>query len=126
MELIKAYLKLSFYMVHVSCSVADQEVIHTQSTVGSAVNVFHNINFYIEQHDRQYTALRYTHFLLFFFRENLSHSYSKSSILKEVLDKYWHSAFKSEVFQISYNAVLPGCFVCFFEIEKTLPLDILF
>ena len=50
------------------------------------------INFYIEQRDRQYTALRYTHFL-FFFRENLSHSYSKSSISKEFLDKYWHSAF---------------------------------
>ena len=127
MELIKAYLKLSFYMVHVSCSVADQVVIHIQITVCSAVNVFHNIiNFYIEQHDRQYTALRYTHFLLFFFRENLSDSYSKSSILKEVLDEYWHSAFKSEVFQISYNAVLPGCVVCFFEIKKTLPLDVLF
>ena len=118
--LFKAYLKLSFYMVYVSCSVTDQEFIHIQSTVCSAIYVFHNIiNFYIEQHDRQYTTLRYTHFLLFFFRENLSHAYSKSSILKEVLDKYWHSAFKSEVFQISYNAVLPGCVVCFFEIEKT-------
>ena len=81
-------------MIHVSCSVADQEVIHIQRTVCSAIYVFHNIiNFHIEQRDRQYTALRYTHFLLFFFRENLSHSYSKSSILKEVLDKYWHSAF---------------------------------
>ena len=112
--------KLSFYMVHVSCSVADQEVIHIQSTVCSAVNVFHNIiNFSIEQHDRQYTALRYTHFLLFFFRENLCHSYSKSSILKEVLDKYWHSVFKSEVFLISYNTLLPGCVVCFLRLKKT-------
>ena len=89
MELIKAYLELFLYVVHVSCSVADQEVIHIQSTVCSAVNVFPNIiNFYIEQHDRQYTALRYIHFLLFFFREKLSHFYSKSSILKEVVDKY--------------------------------------
>ena len=65
-------------MVYVFCSVADQEVIHIQSTVCSTVNVFHNIiNFYIEQHDRQYP-------FLFFFRENLSHSYSKSSTLKEV------------------------------------------
>ena len=81
-------------MIHVSCSVVDQEVIRIQRTVCSAIYVFHNIiNFYIERRDRQYTALRYTHFLLFFFRENLSHSYSKSSILKEVLDKYWHSAF---------------------------------
>ena len=127
MEFIKAYLKLSFYMVHVSCSVADQEVIHIQSTVCSAVNIFHNIiNSYIEQHDRQYIALRYTHFLVFFFRESFSHSYSKLFILREDLDKYWHSAFKSKVFQISYNAVLPGCVVCFFEIEKKLPLDVLF
>ena len=81
-------------MVHVSCSVADQEHIHIQSTVCSAINVFHNIiNFYIEQRDRQYTALRYTHFLLVFFWENLSHFYSKSFILKDVWDKYWYSAF---------------------------------
>ena len=38
--------------------------------------VFHNIiNFYIEQRDSIFTALRYTHFL-FSFRENLSHSYT--------------------------------------------------
>ena len=48
MEIIKAYLKLSFHMIHVSCSVVDQEVIHIQSTVCSAINVFHNIiNFHI-------------------------------------------------------------------------------
>ena len=54
MELIKVYLKLSFYVVHVSCSLADQEVINIQSTVYSAINVFHNIiKSYIEQRDRQ-------------------------------------------------------------------------
>ena len=81
-------------MIHVFCSVADQEVIHIQHTVCSAIYVFPNIiNFYIEQCDKQYTALKYTHFLLFFFWENLFNSYSKLSILKEVLDKYWYSAF---------------------------------
>ena len=79
MDVIKAYLKLSFYVVHVSCTVADPEVI--QNTVCTAINIFHNIIYFdIKQSDRQYTALRYTHFL-FLFGENLSDSYSKSSIL---------------------------------------------
>ena len=39
-------MTLSFYVVHVSCSIADQEIIHIQSRVCSAINVFHNIIYF--------------------------------------------------------------------------------
>ena len=45
-------------MIHVSCSVADQEVIHIQSTVCSAIYVFHNIiNFILNLYKKKYYLL---------------------------------------------------------------------
>ena len=92
-ELIEAYLELSFYVVIVSCSIADQEVIHIQSTVCSAINVFQTIiNFDIKQTAWQTVTYLEVYpflvlFLLYFIEVKLL-SICSSAMFNSVFVKY--------------------------------------
>ena len=46
MKFIEANLEISFYVVHVFSSITYEEVIHKQSIVCSAINVFNNIVYF--------------------------------------------------------------------------------
>ena len=53
-------------------AITHEEVIYKQSTGCSAIDIFNNIIYFdTKKRNRQYTNLRYTHFLFFFFRDKI-------------------------------------------------------